>query len=204
MGNTMTTSKPMTTGQIDRACEIFRAQLVKHASELSSEGVQIVLGQPSLGPAWLKVLRERVEVVSAVIVRRVKVDRSRTPQAVLDATGRRQFADRSVVDGMPRGVDDEVDVHFFNLGRWISDEELEKEYDLRGLAPADPFTLAAVNEEDPAFADQRPNGTHWRDAEGRWCFAAFGRWLDERDVSVRRGGDGWVGGWWFAGVRKGA
>lgn len=61
MGNTMTTSSPMTPGQIDRACEIFRAQLTSHSSEFPSDAVQHVFGQSDLGPEWLAVLRRRVE-----------------------------------------------------------------------------------------------------------------------------------------------
>jgi hypothetical protein len=148
-------------------------------------------------------VRKRVEAVSSMIVRHVKVNRNRTPQQVLDATGRKQYTDSKVVKAMPRGEDDETDVHFFKLGRYVSDADLEKEYELRGLKPADPYSLAAVNEADPAFADEYPNGTHWKDTSGNWCYAAFGRWSDdERYVSVYRNDCGWDGDWWFAGLRK--
>lgn len=35
----------------------------------------------------------------------------------------------------------------------INDAHLEKEYELRGLKSADPYSQSAVNEVDPAFAD---------------------------------------------------
>jgi hypothetical protein len=70
MDNTMTTSG-MTGPQIDRACEIFRAQLTKHASEFPSEAVQQVFGQPELGPEWLAVLRRRVEAFSQTYIEEV-------------------------------------------------------------------------------------------------------------------------------------
>jgi hypothetical protein len=91
---------------------------------------------------------------------------------------------------------------FFKLNRYVSDADLDKEYELRGLKPADPYSLAAVNEDDPAFADDHPNGTHWKDGDGNWCYAVFRRWFDERDVFVSRDGNGWDDGWWFAGLRK--
>ena len=85
----------------------------------------------------------------------------------------------------------------------MSDDDLEKEYDLRGLKPADPFSLGAVNEDDPALADTKPNCTHWKDANGKWCYVAFRHWGgDERIVSVFRYDDRWLDRWWFAGLRK--
>jgi hypothetical protein len=200
MDKSMTTSG-MTTGQIDRACEIFRAQLTKHAAELPSDPVQQVFGQAELGPEWLAVLRKRVEAISDMIIRRVTVNRSRTPQDMLDATSRKQYTDRNVVKAMPRGKGEEVEVYFFKLGRFVSDDELQKEYELRGLTP-DPYAQAQVNIDDPAFADERPNGTHWKDGDGRWCFAAFNQWRGERGVDVDRSDDDWYVDWWFAGVRK--
>ena len=201
MASTMTTST-MTDRQIERAVEIFRAQLSKYAKEFSSEAVQQVFGQSELGPEWLAVLRTRVEAISNLITRHAKVNRIRKAQVAIDATGRRQYTDKDVVDAMPNGEGEEVEVVFFNLGRYVSDTDLDKEYELRGLKPADPFSLAAVNEVDPAFADQKPNATHWKDSNGKWCYAAFVQWSGERDVDVRRYGDDWRGGWWFAGLRK--
>lgn len=139
---------------------------------------------------------------SNLIIRHVKVDRSLNPQEVLDTTGRRQYTDPDVVASMPKGEGDEVDVVFFNLDRYVTEDELEKEYELRGLKSADPYSLAAVNRDDPTFADTNPNGTHWKGADGKWCSAAFGQWDVERRVGVDRRGDVWSGLWWFAGVRK--
>lgn len=208
MAKTMTTSG-MTEGQIGRALEILGAQLRKHAAELPTEAVQKVFGQAELGHEWLAVLRTRVEAQSNLIVRRVKVNRTRTPQEMLDATGRRQYTDRKVVDAMPHGEGEEAEVIFFKprpesyQDGILTDEALERELDFHGLK-TDPYAQAAVNEDDPAFADKKPNSTHWKeDASGKWCFAAFRRWGDgERGVYVSRSGSGWRGGWWFAGVRK--
>jgi hypothetical protein len=154
----------------------------------------------------LAVLRRRVEAVSNLIVRRVTVNRTRTPKQAFVATGRTLYTDTTVVDRMPCGEGDEVEVIFFKLdlskrGGWISDDDLREEFDLRGLGP-DPISLAAVNEADPAFADEHTNATHWKDADGNWCCAAFGGFDGERVVRVVRFGGGWYDGCWFAGVRK--
>ncbi|MFA6042084.1 MAG: hypothetical protein WCV85_02115 [Patescibacteria group bacterium] len=57
----MTTSK-MTDGQINRVVEIFRAKLVKHASNLPSDAVQAALGDASLGQDLFDVFQRHVEV----------------------------------------------------------------------------------------------------------------------------------------------
>ena len=204
----MTPSKAMTSGQIDKAVALYRALLEKHSGELNGEAVQTVLGQSELAGEQLAVFRRRVEAVSNLIVRRVKVNRTRTPQEALDATGRTQYMDREIVDGMPKGEGEEVEVVFFkpdlsHRNGLISDDDLETEFALHGLKPADPYSVAAVNEADHAFADERPHGTHWKDARGKWCFAAFSQWNDdERDVRVDRFGSRWIDSWWFAGLRK--
>jgi hypothetical protein len=207
MAKTMTPS-PMTVKQVERAVELFRAQLRKHRTELPSEAVQQVFGQSELVGEWFEVLRRRVEMVSNLVTRRVKVNRSLTPQQALDATGRKQYTDRKVVDNMPKGEGEEVELVLFKSdlserNGHISDNDLEKECDQRGLIPADPYSLAALNEVDPAFADTHPNGTHWKDSDGKWCFAAFLRWrVVARGVDVYRYDYVWRDDWWFAGLRK--
>ena len=204
MDKTITPSKSLTDGQIDKAVALYRAMLEKHRAELGSEEAQQVLGQSEYVNDLLCVLRTRVEAISKMITRKVdKVDRTKKPQEVLDATKRKQYTDNGVVKSMPHGTGDGAEVVFFKLDRYVSDADLEKEYALRGLIATDPYSLAAVNEADPAFADKYPNGTHWQDADGKWCFAAFHRWSDGgRHVDVRRLDLGWHDHWWFAGVRK--
>ncbi len=199
--NMTPSAQKMTDGQIDKATDIFRAQLRKHRNDFGSEAVQLVIGQPELGTDLLSVFRKRVEAVSGMIVRHVKVDRTRSPQAVLDATGRRQYTNKEVVDAIPWHGDEEVDVCFFKLDRSVSCDDLEKECELRGLRP-DPCAEAKVNEDDPTFADEHPNGCQWKDAKGNRCFATFYRNDDERSVLVGHGDGVWVDYWWFAGVRK--
>ncbi len=211
MGQTMTAStesKMITDGQIDNVVNKLRDALRKHRAEFELASVQQVLGVDNLGMELLTPFRKRVEAISSLIVRRVKVNRSLTPQEALDATDRKQYTDRKVVATMPQGEGDEVDMYFFKpspeayQNGVISDDRLAKEFDLRNLKP-DPLAQAAVNAADPTFADDRPNGTHWKNQEGKWCFAAFNRWFgDERSVRVDRRGSDWSDYWWFAGLRK--
>jgi len=137
---------------------------------------------------------------------RVVVNRARTSQEALDATGCKQYINRKVLDSMPKGEGDEVEVVFFkpdlskNNG-YISDDDLQTEFELRGLKPSDPISLAKVN-EDYTFAYQNPNGTHWKNVENKWCFIAFHCWGHGRDVVVNQSIDAWAGNWLFAGFPK--
>lgn len=142
------------------------------------------------------------------IVCKVKVNRGSSPREMLNATRRWQYTSHKVEDSMPRGMDDEVEVVFFKpepweytRPGWISDDDLEKALERRGLKN-DPLAVVAVNEAEPAFADEYRHATHWKDIKGNWCFAIFGRWLYRRRVSINsHGGDWRCDRYWFAGVR---
>ena|SRR3989344_1665272 len=194
--------KGITAGQIGKIYDVLVAALQK--SNLPSKETQQVLEIQggALADEFVVMLRKRVDAISDMIIRHVTVNRSRTPEQALDATKRTTYLNASVVATMPQGSGDEVEVFFFKLGRYVSDADLDKEYELRGLKPADPYTLAAVNDADPAFADDHPNGTHWKDENGSWYYAAFHSWHDERHVDVLHNDYGWDDGWWFAGCRK--
>lgn len=111
------------------------------------------------------------------------------------------YADKEVLAAAPFN-EVQGTLEFFNLGKYVTDDELEKEYELRGLVPADIYELA-IWEEANQNNDYRYLATHWQDAQGKWCYAAFNGWGDGRRVDVRRHDVGWGGLWFFAGVRKG-
>lgn len=203
MTEIMTPSEETTTvGQIDKAVANYRAMLEKHSPHFAASVVQQVLGSSELAKEQYELFRKHVEVRSSMIVRHATVNRSRSRQEAISATDRAEYLNDEVVATMLQGTGDSADVHFFKLDRYISDNDLEKEYALRGLKPADPYALAAVNEADQAFADEHPNCTHWKDVDGNWCYAAFGRWGDGRFVRVFRDDFEWSDDWWFAGVGK--
>lgn len=204
MDKTMTPSaeaKAMTEGQIAKAVANYRALLEKHAPELDSQAVQIVLGQPDFAAEQLAVLRRRVESISKMVVRSVKVNRTLTPQEAIHATKRAEYLNDEVVNGMPHGTLEEVEVCFFPLEKFTSVADVQQILVDRGLEP-DPQALAAVNEADPVFADSHPNGTQWVDGSGKHCYLAFRRWYGERLVDCDRGEFGWSDRWWIGGVRK--
>ncbi len=205
MAKTMTApqQKPMTDGQIEDAVSKFRDAVRKHRNELDSEAVQKVLGTDNLGMVLFAPFRKLVEMVNNMFTRRVEgINRDQSPQEAIDATGRKQYTDQSVVDAMPRGEGENVELKFFELDYDPTPTELNAEYESLGLK-ADPFALAKHMEDDPAFADERPVACQWDlDENGRASFAAFSQWRVERRVHVDRGDDKWFRLYRFAGVSK--
>src|SRR3989344_5628783 len=112
------TEMEMTDGQIENAVGKLRDAMRKHRSGITSDVAQQVLGVENLGMVMFTPFRERAEVLSNLIVRKVKVNRLLTPQQALDATGRKQYTNRKVVDAMPRGEGDETEVVFFKPEPW--------------------------------------------------------------------------------------
>lgn len=200
-----TMSPSMSDGQIEKAVEVYRAMLRKHRSELSSEAVQWVLTQDNYVNEQVGVLRRHVEAVNEMIVRRVKVNRSRSQQEVLDATGRTQYADKEVIGLIPgKGEGEEdVDVYFFPIRKNTSVADVQVLLAQHGLRP-DGYAISAVNEADPSFAERsHPNATQWVDADGKHCYVAFLQWRGgRRIVDVDRDEYDWNDRWWIGGVRK--
>jgi len=206
----MTTSTPstqtdlgITEGHIGKINELNGAVLRKRGGNFRPTDVQLMLERSGsvLQDRFFSLVEELVIATANVIIRTVKVNRSRSPKEMVVALNRAEYTDNSVVKAIPRGEGDEVMVEFFKLDKYVSDDALALEYQKRGLTP-DPYALAAVNEADPAFADEHPNGTHWKDENGNWCFIACYRFDGERDVFVDRLSRDWGGYWWFGGVRK--
>ncbi len=188
-------TQSITNGQIGQINDRLATKL--RESGLPSDTVQRVLAAPGgeAVNAMFAVFRKHVEAMSEIIIRRARVDRTRTPQEAIDATGRRQFVDEKILATMPIGEGEEVDVWFIPIKRFVPASEVPAFLAQYGLVP-DPRAQAAVNEDDPAFADEHPNGTQWDD---NCCLSFFG-WSDERGVDCSRGGDGWDGYWFLAGV----
>lgn len=196
MTNTVRTQS-ITNGQIGQINDRLATKL--RESGLLLESVQEVLKMPgnSAIDEMVAVFRKHVEAQSDIIVRRVRVDRTRTPQEAIDATDRNKYLDDHVVATMPQGEGDEVDVYFVPTKRYVPVAEVPAFLTQYGLVP-DPRAQAAVNEEDPAFSDEHPNGSQW----GNNCCLAFDRWGDGRCVHCDRYDFDWSVGWFLVGVRK--
>lgn len=115
----------------------------------------------------------------------------------LKAAGWRLYLNDAVFKTIPNRPVEAIQT--FTLGRYVSDDELAKEYESRSLVPATPYDIAQYVLAFPDF-QERYIGTHWKDENGEWCYLAFDRWGGERSVYCRRHTVDWGGRWWLAGV----
>ncbi|TSC55183.1 MAG: hypothetical protein LiPW30_649 [Parcubacteria group bacterium LiPW_30] len=194
----MTTSvrtQSITGGQIGQINDRLATKL--RESGLPLEAVQNVLKMPGnmAFDEMVAVFRKHVEAQNDIIVRRVRVDRTRTPMEAINATGRNKYLSDDTVASMPQGEGDEVDVYFIPTRRFVPAKEVPAFLAQYGLV-SDPRAQAAVNEADPAFADEHPNGTQW----GNNCCLAFSRWFSKRSVLCDRDDCVWHDGWFLSGV----
>lgn len=141
------------------------------------------------------------------IVRVFRVDRARTPQAALDATGRKQYVDGNIVATMPTKGPVEGEMEFFRPHAssymnddYVSDEVIVREYEALEL-DSDPLALAAVNESDSAFADKYQNCACWPLEGGGYGFLMFDNWDGEHNVRCGRISV-LARDWLYGGVRK--
>lgn len=195
--------------KVGRFLDILRPE-VKQVLALSDADFQrhFIEGEKGLRikSRFSKLLREiEAEATNTMVVIAKRVDYDRDPMEVIHACERKEYITESVVRSMPRrgkGVVENVPVTFYRLGRWVDMEESDREEESRILEP-DPYALAAIVEEDHAFADTYPSYCQWGRKGKVASYLAFYRALDggrdadcDRDVSV------WRGRWWRSGVRK--
>lgn len=192
------TPSSITAGQIGKIQDLLGAGLRK--SGLQSEPTQEVIETQGdlLVVELVAAVRRRVEAVSKMITRPFKVDRTKTPAELLVACKRTPwYIDEKVLALMPMDGPEEGELVFFPLERYVSVVEIPGVLDTHGLVP-DYAAQMQVNADDPAFADEHPNGMQW----DKNCCAAFRRGDSGRGVGVSRGDRDWGGTWWFAGRRK--
>lgn len=86
----------------------------------------------------------------------------KTPQQLLDETCAIQYVDNDVLATAPRSSE-KSKVELFTVGKYITDEELEKEYEKRGLVPATLDELVSM------YGTKEYIATHWKNADGAVC-----------------------------------
>ena len=151
-------------------------------------------------------------IESPMIVRNVNVsvNHSRTPREVIRALRyHRSYAIDSVVDAMPMGKGDRIKIYLFKPNpsayhkthQWMTDDDLEREYKSQKLNALDPYSLATLNDNEPSFCENHPNGTHWKGSGGKWYYATFDSWGGGPVVNIRQSDNIWLPSWWFAGYK---
>jgi hypothetical protein len=110
-------------------------------------------------------------------------NRNQSVHQILKATNRKVIIKipNNFLNDVPRGEGERVELTFFKIGRVLSFSELENEYMLRGLEPADIYTVSAFNYSDRAsnfydntFTDSHPHLTYWKNKDGSYSVVCFG------------------------------
>lgn len=207
MDPSMTPSPELITGgQITKIQDLLASQLRK-SKAIFREPLQDVL--EILGDQMVKemiaVVHDHLAVRNGMVVVKIFVNPNYSLQEALSRTWCRQNIVTEIVQTMPRDLGGSTKIFFFRpsrKGRLLYDENLREEYENRGLKPVDPYSLAAVNEADPAFAATKPNLTHWKNDRGQWCHATFKEISGDRFLTIDYSSTHWNPEWWFGGVKK--
>ncbi len=126
--------------------------------------------------------------------RMVTVNWNRNLLQALEATGRRVTSCQDELEKCARNMpvikarSGEFEVAFFFLDYFPLEEELEREYASRGLIPVDPYSLAAVYEDNPFFAPAFQCESYWNDQNGHRCHIQFHQRYGLIDVEVGHSG----------------
>jgi hypothetical protein len=196
---------PATGEQIEHIMDMWRRRLKGRGVTLDEANFLIQNGGRYLPvmDAAADVLVDKIRSDKAnTIIRMVRnIQRTRTAEQAIDATGRAKYIDNKVLATMPFGQGpEEVELQYFKLGRFASPKEVAAEFESRNMDP-DPQAQTRDNEADPAFADEHPNGTQWNLDGNIASYLTFNRdFDDERYVDCDRFDSGWDDYWWFAGV----
>ncbi len=197
--------KPTTEGQIGKFIEKMAAMLRKHKTDIPSNVFQQVLeNNLLLEEMYASIFECAMKANKMILIRTVRLNLNQSPQEALNSTGATLYVNDSVVEEMPRGNQEDLNIVFFKVNRDIKDANLEKEYARRGLEPVDPFSLAKVNADDHSFSDHVPNCTHWKNKKGEWCYSRYSRNKDQRAVDIECSAvyHSHHFYWWFAGIKK--
>jgi hypothetical protein len=192
--------------QVEHIMDMWRRR-IKGRKLTLDEANQIIRNGGQYLPTMDKAADVLVDQVRSdmqnTIIRMVRnIRRNRSAVQTINDTGRNKNVNDGILETMPVGNGpEEVELVYFRLGRTVYADELEREYEARGLEP-DPQAQSTDNEADQSFADEHPNSNYWNRDGKLSSFLTFDRWNGRRYVDCDRGGSYWDGRWWFAGVRK--
>ena len=203
-----------TAKQIEKLCSQIRTALKKEKFDGRLFSKVITSTYCRLTEDFIKSVKERVKTVRIPSYHRVKVDRTVEPEKMLRKAVNWEFintivSDTSILESIPRGTGEEVEVCFFMVNGNFTDDEIERECKKRKLIPADPYSIVAVNMEDPGFAEDKVLSTHWKGVDGVWYRADFWRararsleMYGKFKISICKDLIFYRPGTWFAGIKK--
>lgn len=187
--------------QVGKVLDTFGSALLR--KHYLRDAVQEGLACPGLATALVDVFDKHIQSLREPVVRRVTVNPTWEPQALLEASRRIVTGNDHVIEQMPRYGAIGEDVIFFPLFRFVDEDEAVQSYESRNLRPAHPFWVIDANKQDRTLADEHPNITLWKNPRGHWCFMEFSRTSDgDRTVVVDHCRGKFGAPLWYAGVPK--
>lgn len=200
-------SQPITAAQITELYHLLGIPLSK--AKISSDLMQRVIDDHGnlFVINFLLLVEDHIEIVTGFELLRVKVNRAQTAYEAIDAiSGRYKSIDLpdGILEAAPKNeCSFAKKLHFFTLGREANNDEVQQEYEKRGLRPADVWEICAFNAQHSNFATDRPNAVLFWEVDGRCWYVAFGVSDDGiRFVAVKYVVDLWSYDWWFMGLPK--
>jgi hypothetical protein len=207
-----TETEMMTDEQIEEIINKIRNKIHKYyRHKISSYVAKQALDVPNIEEMMFSPFHQYADSFSELILVEVTMNPNCSSQQALDAVNCKQITNSEVVNNAPKEESGSNKVVTFfrpsrlNLGFRVSNDYIEHEFAVRNLKPVSLILLAAVNEADPKFTRRHPNGTQWKDVNGKWCHARFESVFEDGEfqghhVTVDNKGWGWIGDWLLAGV----
>ncbi|MSU44863.1 hypothetical protein EXS45_01635, partial [Candidatus Nomurabacteria bacterium] len=130
----------ITDAQISRIVSRFSERCHKKCALLPRVIVQDILEHEGhvLSKEMFDVLYRHIERRSEMVIRHVKVDRTKTGEQLITALNCKEFVDIEVLATMPTQGKKEENLYFFPVKQIIQVGDYVKEFESRGLVP-DPY-----------------------------------------------------------------
>ncbi len=190
-------------GQIDRISDSIRAALRKNKSKFLMTDVQEWM--EGLGEQFIHVYARRIKKLKRMIVFDLEIDRAKTPAELLEGSIFAVYPGVMTIGSIPNSRKSKEKIYFFNCesSRPLLEWEYEREFELRGLIPADPHLVVAANLKKPEFHKDHLNGTFWKNTDGTWNGMIFDTMFSLPSVtSGKNKPQDQSLNFWFAGMKK--
>ncbi len=183
---------------VNQFSDEIRQLLIHNAADVTKETITAITDA----------LIRLVARTTTTIVLTLDVDRSRSPEEMLEATkffSRESSTDGSHLANMPRAGSTRQVVELFRLESYTVGYQLELERKRRGYKTLlDSYQLGSIAEKYPAFADECTLVTQWKKpGSPYWVSLVFKQYQGRRLASISKRGENydWRGPCWCGGIR---
>lgn len=129
----------------------------------------------------------------------MKINRKLTIKQLLNRLPfENKYFNDEIVCSLKNEGPEEVEIEFFKLNKFASNQEVLDEFEKRRLVADAGALITLMLEQPDVLKEKKYIGLQLKDD----TFLAFEVWAGERIVYCSRFDGGWRGGWVFGGVRK--